>query len=134
MRPNTFDTRRPPSSGTGSPRWPGCSTSVNLAIVRGGRHLGDRAYFPVGGQPEPDAADLIEAFISQHYVEQQCPALLLVSAELLDVDLAAALSGPDRMVQIIGPNDAAMRGQRRHWLQMAQSNAQLALARRIAEQ
>jgi len=112
----------------------GSSTCVNLAIVRGGRHLGDRAYFPVGGQPEPDAADLIEAFISQHYVEQQCPALLLVSAELLDVDLAAALSGPDRMVQIIGPNDAAMRGQRRHWLQMAQSNAQLALARRIAEQ
>jgi excinuclease ABC subunit C len=107
---------------------------VNLAIVRGGRHLGDRAHFPVGGPSEPDAADLIEAFISQHYVEQQCPPALLVGADLETADLAAALSGPEGSVQIVGPHDAAMRGQRKHWLQMAQANAGLALARHIAEQ
>jgi len=112
----------------------GASSCVNLAIVRGGRHLGDRPHFPVGGQPEPDASDLIEAFISQHYVEQQCPRVLLVGADLEAGDLAAALSGPDGSVQIIGPRDAGMRGQRRHWLEMAQANAGLALARHIAEQ
>ena len=111
----------------------GSGACVNLAIIRGGRHLGDRPHFPVGGQPEPDAADLIEAFISQHYVEQHCPPVLLVGAQVDSEELAPALSGPDRRVQIIGPQDAGMRGQRRHWLEMAQSNADLALARHIAE-
>jgi excinuclease ABC subunit C len=109
------------------------SACVNLAMVRGGRHLGDRPYFPVGAQAEPDPSDLVEAFMSQHYVEQQCPRVVLVGAPVDAEELAAALSGPDRSVQIIGPGDAAMRGQRRHWLEMAQSNANLALARHIAE-
>jgi excinuclease ABC subunit C len=115
----------------------GAHACVNLAMIRGGRHLGDRPYFPVAAQPGAEAADLIEAFISQHYVEQRCPDLLLVGAELDAAELAAelvpALSGPDRKVQIIGQHDAGMRGQRRHWLEMAQANAALALARHIAE-
>jgi excinuclease ABC subunit C len=106
---------------------------VNLAMVRGGRHLGDRAYFPVGGPPEAEPGDLIEAFISQHYVEQRCPDLVLVGSEVDAAELVPALSGPDRSVQIIGPRDPGMRGQRRHWLEMAQANAALALARHIAE-
>jgi excinuclease ABC subunit C len=111
----------------------GASACVNLAIVRGGRHLGDRAHFPVGGAMQPEPADLVEAFISQHYLAQQCPDLLLVSAQVDGAELSAALSGGSTRVQIVGPQDAAMRGQRRHWLQMAISNAQIALARHIAE-
>jgi excinuclease ABC subunit C len=112
----------------------GSHACVNLAMIRGGRHLGDRPHFPVGVPAEPDAADLIEAFVSQHYVEQPCPRLLLLGADLQDSEeLAAALAGPDRNVQIIGLHDAGMRGQRRHWLEMAQSNANLALARHISE-
>jgi excinuclease ABC subunit C len=111
----------------------GSAACVNLAMVRGGRHLGDRPYFPVGTQSEPAADDLIEAFMSQHYIEQQCPPLVLVGAEMDAEELAAALSSADRKVQIIGPRDPAMRGQRRHWVEMAQSNANLALARHISE-
>jgi excinuclease ABC subunit C len=91
----------------------------------------------VGGALQPDAADpadLIEAFISQHYLTQQCPALLLVGADLDGGELSAALSGAGQPVQIVSPRDAAMRGQRRLWLQMAQENARIALGRRIAEQ
>jgi excinuclease ABC subunit C len=111
----------------------GSSACVNLAMIRGGRHLGDRPYFPVGVQSEPDPADLVEAFISQHYAEQPCPRLVLVDADIDAEELSAALAGPDRSVQIVGPRDAGMRGQRRHWLEMAQANANLALARQIAE-
>ena len=111
----------------------GSAACVNLAMVRGGRHLGDRPYFPVGTPSDSEPGDLAEAFMSQHYVEQQCPPVVLVGAEVDGEELTAALSAPDRAVQIIGPRDAAMRGQRRHWLEMAQSNANLALARHIAE-
>ncbi|HWY72658.1 MAG TPA: excinuclease ABC subunit UvrC, partial [Burkholderiaceae bacterium] len=78
----------------------GSSACVNLAMIRGGRHLGDRPYFPVGVQSEPDAADLVEAFVSQHYAEHPCPRLLLVGADVDADELAAALAGPDRSVQI----------------------------------
>jgi excinuclease ABC subunit C len=111
----------------------GCSACVNLAMIRGSRHLGDRPYFPLGQPSDPGAGDLIEAFVSQHYAEQPCPPLLLVGAEVDAAELAPALSGPDRSVQIIGPHDVGMRGQRRHWLEMAQANAGLALARHVAE-
>ncbi len=111
---------------------------VNLAMVRGGRHLGDKAYFPaaLAGAEEapPTAAELLEAFLSQHYVEHPCPALLIVGAEVDAEELAAALASHGHRPHLLGPGDGGLRGQRRHWLSMAQANAGLALARRLAEQ
>ena len=104
---------------------------VNLAMVRGGRHLGDRPNFPARAGEAADAAEVLEAFISQHYLVQPCPPTLVVN---VDVD-AEALSqllteSMGRRVQVIRhPHD-----QRRRWLEMAESNARLALARRLAEE
>ena len=104
---------------------------VNLAMIRGGRHLGDKASFPVRSGEAADGAEVLEAFISQHYAAQACPPTLFVNADVDAPELAAVLSeAAGRRVQIVRhPQE-----QRRRWLEMAESNARLALARRLAEE
>ncbi|MFZ3026921.1 MAG: excinuclease ABC subunit UvrC [Rhodoferax sp.] len=119
---------------------------VNLAMVRGGRHLGDRPYFPVhvedsAALEEGDAADLptavrslemqvLDAFIAQHYLNVPAPPSLVVSVPV-DKGLLQALS-EQTGVRISAVH--APREQRRVWLEMAQTNAGLQLARLLAEE
>jgi len=124
----------------------GGKACVNLAMVRGGRHLGDRAYFPsqvedaAAVQDFDDAADavqaqtmevqVLEAFVAQHYIGVPAPAALITSHPVHPA-LVEALS------QQAGVRIAAVhnpRGQRRLWLEMAEKNAQLQLARLLAEE
>lgn len=117
---------------------------VNLAMVRGGRHLGDRAYFPKHVEeatalpteeedtaPEaPVEVQVLEAFIAQHYLEGGAPPLLVLSHPV-DKALIEALS------QQCGVKITAVhqpREQRRAWLEMAVKGAELALARLLAEE
>ena len=117
---------------------------VNLAMVRGGRHLGDRAYFPAqvdeGAAFGSDAAGdraarspevaVLEAFLSQHYLGQPVPPLL-VTSHAVDPALVAALSeaAGTRVRSVHQPRE-----QRRIWLEMAVKGAELALARLLAEE
>ena len=123
---------------------------VNLAMVRGGRHLGDRPYFPVhvedaagvfaqesdeetppGAQPlRPVEVLVLEAFIGQHYIGVPVPPLLVTSVPV-DKALLAALTEQSglRVSAIHQPRE-----QRRAWLDMAQKNADLQLARLLAEE
>jgi len=111
---------------------------VNLALVRGGRHLGDRPYFPVdpaaatGNASAP--ADLFDAFATQHYAGERCPPLVIVNVDIDAEEWQAMLAPEDAAVQLLRSQDHGLRGSRRRWLEMAESNARLALARRIAEQ
>jgi excinuclease ABC subunit C len=116
---------------------------VNLAMVRGGRHLGDRAYFPShvddaaallaseeGEEARPVDVQVLEAFIAQHYVE--VPAVpTLITSEPVSKRLIEALS-EQTGVKIRAVHQP--REQRRIWLEMAQTNAGLQLARLLAEE
>ncbi|WP_162575951.1 excinuclease ABC subunit UvrC [Variovorax sp. PBL-H6] len=129
----------------------GGKACVNLAMVRGGRHLGDRAYFPVHiedaaqmergaqgaeGEEAPGAfagsveVQVLEAFIAQHYIDVPVPPTLVLS-ELVGRELIEAVSqqAATRVTAVFQPRE-----QRRHWLEMAQTNAGLQLARLLAEE
>ena len=140
---------------------------VNLAMVRGGRHLGDRAYFPVhvedaaavfgpedtedandaktieamqgtagapaGTQPEAARsleAQVLEAFIAQHYIAVPVPSTLVTSEPVARALLDAL--GAQAGVRIHAVHQP--RERRRAWLDMAQQNAGLQLARLLAEE
>ena len=110
---------------------------VNLAMVRGGRHLGDRAYFPVHVDlADATAEDSIEcevlkAFLAQHYLDKFIPGLLILNIELNEPELMLALSEQcgHRINLVFQPQ-----GQRRQWQEMAEKGAELALARLLSEQ
>ena len=102
---------------------------VNLAMVRGGRHLGDRAYFPAHAL-DADATALLEAFIGQHYIDVPAPPALITS-EPVDKELIEALS-EQRGLRISAVHNP--REQRRSWLEMAQKNADIQLARLLAQE
>jgi excinuclease ABC subunit C len=111
---------------------------VNLAMVRGGRHLGDRAFFPahvdeataVAGEDLSAEQLVLQAFLAQHYLGTAPPPLLVLSHPV-DKALLAALSGQTG-VKITAQHQP--REQRRIWLDMAITGCELALARLLAEE
>lgn len=106
---------------------------VNLAMVRGGRHLGDHAFFPniARGTGETiEASEVLEAFISQHYVGLSIPTVVISSASSDSEGFGERLSdmAQRRVTYVHEPQSV-----RRQWLQMAEQGADIALARHLAE-
>ena len=120
---------------------------VNLAMVRGGRHLGDRAYFPSHvddaiswGEGDEDAnadadqvpveARVLAAFVAQHYIEAPAPRVI-VSGHPIAKTLTDAIAEHVgfKLHWVHQP-----KSQRKIWLEMAQQNADIALARLLAEE
>jgi excinuclease ABC subunit C len=90
---------------------------VNLVMIRAGRHVGDRSFFPSNAEgAEP--GEVIAAFLEQHYLEQPLPGLVIASEPV-------ALEN----VQAVTPSH----GERRVWLDMARKNAELAIAQRVRD-
>ena len=132
---------------------------VNLAMVRGGRHLGDRAHFPVhvqdhvtlASQDVPDAASstptggasvsaedwaqstevaVLEAFLAQHYLGGAVPSLLILSHPVSPELIEALGTHAGRKVTVV----LQPREERRVWLEMAVKGAELSLARLLSEE
>ncbi|MEW6314326.1 MAG: excinuclease ABC subunit UvrC [Pseudomonadota bacterium] len=96
---------------------------VNLVMIRGGRHLGDKSFFPRNGEGY-DAATALEAFLSQHYLQRSVPPLILINQPFDTAVLAQLLEQQSvGKVQIAIPGS----GERKVWLAMAEKNAILAL-------
>ena len=108
---------------------------VNLAMVRGGRHLGDRAYFPTqvadAIAEAPIEVEVLAAFMAQHYSEKFIPSTLILNIDFDQSALMMALTEQcgHRINLIFQPQE-----QRRQWLEMAHKGAELSLARLLSEQ
>ena len=131
-------------------RLQGGRACVNLAMVRGGRHLGDRAYFPthvddataIGAsldigedddapaQAVEPAVQVLEAFVAQHYIGS-APPPQWVTSHPISKSLVEALSQQTGLKIAVQHNP---REQRRIWLEMCEKGAELALGRLLSEE
>lgn len=106
---------------------------VNIAMVRGGRHLGDHAVFPdvVRGTGEALAAsDVFDAFISQHYLTSKVPDVVVSQAASDREATAETLSDlAGRRIAFVSEPQSL----RRKWLEMAEQGAKIALERHLTE-
>ncbi len=92
---------------------------VNLVMIRGGRHVGDRSFFPANAEGASED-EVVSAFLEQHYLEQPMPGIIVVDREV-ELDLPEA--------HVVNPSH----GERRVWLDMARKNAVLAIAQRVRD-
>ncbi len=103
---------------------------VNLVMIRGGRHIGDKSFFPKNADG-CDIEALTEAFLEQHYVGQKMPPLIIVGVAIDTAALEEVFSEQaGRRVRIV----TRAIGDKKVWLKMAQTNAELALQQRTATQ
>ncbi len=100
---------------------------VNLAMVRGGRHLGDKTQFP-SNAADSSSDEVLCAFLNQHYLAHPIPMRIYLNRAVPDGELGnvlAELAG--RPVPLLEPRLTMQK----MWLEMAEQSAKLAiLARR----
>jgi excinuclease ABC subunit C len=103
---------------------------VNLVMIRGGRHVGDRNLFPRNAI-DYSTDQVIEAFLTQHYVQHDPPPAIVVGAKFDTEPLERLLSErAGRKVRI----SATPAGTRKGWLEMAEKNARLAAGQALGMQ
>ena len=99
---------------------------VQVFTIRGGRNLGNRTFYP-RNTGNVDEGGLLGAFLSQYYGggERPVPGEILVSHPCEEAELLEAALGADagRRVAI----SHRLRGERRRWVELAATNARIAL-------
>jgi excinuclease ABC subunit C len=102
---------------------------VALAMVRGGRHLGDRHFFPRNTEAV-SGLEVLEAFIEQHYQDKPIPPRIILN-QLLDTaaigELLSTQAG--RKVRVTH----SPQGEAKIWLAMAEKGARVAVTQQQAQ-
>ncbi len=108
----------------------GGQSCIQVFFFRTGQNWGNRAYFPKA-DPDMEAGDVLNAFLSQFYDDKPCPRLILTSHELEERQLLeeALSTKAGRRVSVSRPQ----RGEKKDLVGHALQNAREALGRRLAE-
>ncbi|MBP6059025.1 MAG: excinuclease ABC subunit UvrC [Nitrosomonas sp.] len=103
---------------------------VNLAMIRGGRHLGDKSFFPQNAD-DYTPTSVVEAFLAQHYLNRSAPPLIILGEKIERETLQQLLTEQCGHKITIQLNPV---GEKRVWLNMATENAHLALQQMMSRQ
>jgi excinuclease ABC subunit C len=105
-------------------------TCVNLVMIRGGHHLGDKNFFPKNAE-ERSEDEVVEAFLAQHYLRHAIPRQIVAGARFNAAPVEEALQiQAGRKVHVnLNPT-----GARRAWLDMAAKNARLGAQQAVSLQ
>ena len=108
----------------------GGQVCVQVFFYRSGRNYGNRAYYPAHAK-EAEMGEVLAAFLAQFYAERPPPRLILLAEPVPEQELLAEALAvrADRKVELLVPK----RGGRRQLVEIAQTNARQALARRLAD-
>jgi excinuclease ABC subunit C len=109
--------------------------AVNIVMIRGGQHVGDRTMFPVKNATSEtmtgeELAEALETFIAQHYIGRDVPRSIVCTLEFEAAALTEALSEQAKRKVDLVCNPI---GEKRVWLRMAEENAKLAIAARLRQ-
>ncbi|MDO5059523.1 MAG: excinuclease ABC subunit UvrC [Neisseria sp.] len=103
----------------------GGTVCVHWVAVRGGRHVGDKSFFPdSAGEGVQDSAEYAEAFVAQHYLGKNKPDIIISNFVIPDLVQTALNQEHGKQIQFVSKT----LGERKVWLDMAERNARLALA------
>ncbi|AGF48894.1 excinuclease ABC subunit UvrC [Candidatus Kinetoplastidibacterium galati] len=102
---------------------------VNVAMVRYGKHLGDRSFSENEYLIGPEA--VLDAFSSQFYLKNKLPDVLVCSHNFADrntINIIKQYRGERKKIKIFVP---PLKGIRYSWLKQATDNANLALQKKF---
>lgn len=106
--------------------------AINVVVIRGGRHIGDQTFLPKNASGA-SAAEVLEAFISQHYTDEtMAPVVVVANKAGIDTGATSAMLSAQakRSVKVV----KAVRSCRKAWFDMALKNAEHALKRQQSDE
>ncbi|MBT2971350.1 MAG: excinuclease ABC subunit UvrC [Candidatus Thiodiazotropha sp. (ex Ctena orbiculata)] len=109
----------------------GGSVCIQVFYIRSGRNLGNKSFYPSAPRDASEAT-ILQAFVSQYYLEKPVPSEIILTRQLAEQALLQEVLSQqaDKRVRI----SSRVRGERARWLKMAQGNAEMALQARLNAQ
>ncbi|WP_434779784.1 excinuclease ABC subunit UvrC [Neisseria sp. Ec49-e6-T10] len=102
---------------------------VHWVSIRGGRHVGDKSFFPKVLDQTDSLQNYIEAFIAQHYLGKSKPDLILTNLPVPEILITALNEEVPKKIAFIHRT----LGEKKVWLKMAERNAHLAIVQKMAQ-
>lgn len=105
---------------------------IQLLVIRGGRMLGSKAYFPNLAAPAT-AEEIVTSFIAQHYLSAQnsgdIPKEIILEYSLAEADWLMSVLREQAQHKVVFATQ--VRGERKKWLEIANNSAKQSVTNQL---